>query len=44
MFESIVQEVTQKKFYGKRTLTIISRKGVLQIAEIEAKDTFTLTE
>lgn len=43
MFESLLNEVTQPKFFGKRTITISARDGVPELVELETKDQTKLT-
>jgi hypothetical protein len=42
LLESILHEITQPHFFGKRTITINARDGVPEMIELDAKDQYKL--
>lgn len=41
-FEGLLKEVTAPEFFGRRTLTIVSRNGIPEMVELETKDQIKL--
>lgn len=43
LFEELLDEITQPKFYGKVNLIVSARDGIPELAELETKDQIKLT-